>query len=204
MRARAAGLRRRAYGARGREDLEWRPVRAATVALCVASALLAGRALAFDLEGHRGARGLAPENTLAAFRTALKLGVTTIETDLAVTRDLQLVLSHDPKLNPDIVRSPDGRWLSGEGPALYSLTLEELRRYDVGMLNPASKYAAQWPAQQPSRPRLGHAARRQELGAQVMDQQVGELVDRDPAGVRLRVAGAQDGDLHRRLSRCDR
>jgi len=64
---------------------------------------------AFDLQGHRGTRGLAPENTLAAFRTAVDLGVTTLETDLAVTKDDILVISHDPMLNLDLVRGPDGK-----------------------------------------------------------------------------------------------
>ena len=73
-------------------------------------AAIASSAAAFDLQGHRGARGLAPENTLAAFRTALAIGVTTLETDLAVTRDGVLVLSHDPHLNPALTRGADGRW----------------------------------------------------------------------------------------------
>jgi glycerophosphoryl diester phosphodiesterase len=51
---------------------------------------------AIDLQGHRGARGLAPENTLAAFQVALAIGVTTLETDLALTADDVLVLTHDP------------------------------------------------------------------------------------------------------------
>ncbi|HET9668616.1 MAG TPA: glycerophosphodiester phosphodiesterase [Casimicrobiaceae bacterium] len=118
-------------------------------ALAVA-ALLASHALAFDLEGHRGARGLAPENTLAAFRRALAIGVTTIETDVAVTKDLVAVISHNPRLEPDLVRDPDGRWLSSQGPSIHSLTLDQLRRYDIGRLNPASRYARQFPGQEPS------------------------------------------------------
>ena len=47
------------------------------------------QAQAFDLQGHRGARGLAPENTLPAFALALSIGVTTLETDIAITRDGQ-------------------------------------------------------------------------------------------------------------------
>ncbi|HUH94662.1 MAG TPA: glycerophosphodiester phosphodiesterase [Casimicrobiaceae bacterium] len=104
-------------------------------------------AFAFDLEGHRGARGLAPENTLAAFRTALAIGVTTIETDMAVTKDGAIVLSHEPFLNPDIVRDADGRWLAAKGSPIHALTLAELRRYDVGRLDPASAYARQFPEQ---------------------------------------------------------
>jgi len=109
----------------------------------------AGSAQAFDLQGHRGARGLAPENTLAAFARALEIGVTTLETDLAVTRDGVIVLSHDPVLNPDIVRGPDGTWLAAPGPAINSLTLAELERFDVGRIRPGSKYAQQFPLQQP-------------------------------------------------------
>lgn len=104
-------------------------------------------ALAFDLQGHRGARGLAPENTLAAFRRALAIGVTTLETDLAVTSDDQLVLSHDPMLNPALVRE-DGRWITPPGPAIRSLTLADLRRFDVGRLNPESPYARTFGTQQ--------------------------------------------------------
>ena len=103
---------------------------------------------AFDVQAHRGGRGLSPENTLAAFRRALSIGVTTLETDLAVTRDGVLVLAHDPHLNPDLVRGPDGRWLAQPGPAIRSLTLAELRRYDIGRVDPSSKYGAQWPQQQ--------------------------------------------------------
>src|SRR6185295_14134894 len=96
---------------------------------------------AFDVQGHRGTRGLAPENTMAAYARATAIGVTTIETDLAVTRDGVLVISHDPFLNPDIVRGPDGRWLPVKGPAIHTLTLAELKQYDIGMLNPESAYA---------------------------------------------------------------
>jgi glycerophosphoryl diester phosphodiesterase len=121
----------------------WRRVSLAC-AIWVLSALAAQ---AFDLQGHRGARGLAPENTVAAFRTALELGVTTLETDLAVTRDDVVVLSHDPVLNRDIVRR-DGQWTGGA--AIRDLTLDELRRYDIGRLNPDGPYATQFPQQKPA------------------------------------------------------
>ena len=106
-------------------------------------------ALAFDLQGHRGARGLAPENTLAAFRKALELGVTTLETDLGVTKDDVVVISHEPALYPPLVRR-DGAWLKEPGPPLRTLTLEELRRYDVGRTDPASAYGKNFPEQQPA------------------------------------------------------
>ena len=116
------------------------------LATILVAAALAAPASAFDLQGHRGARGLAPENTLAAFAKALAIGVTTLETDLAITRDGVVVISHDPDLNPALVRD-GGTWLPGRGPAIRSLTLAELARYDVGRVDPASRYGQQWPEQ---------------------------------------------------------
>jgi glycerophosphoryl diester phosphodiesterase len=123
-----------------------RPSRAVRLRIVLAAALLAsaGAAGAFDLQAHRGGRALLPENTLPAFERALTLGVTTLETDLAMTRDGVLVLSHDPRLNPALTRGPDGRWLTAPGPAIRSLTLAELAAYDVGRLDPASEYGRQW------------------------------------------------------------
>jgi glycerophosphoryl diester phosphodiesterase len=109
--------------------------------------LLAAPVQAFDLQGHRGARGLAPENTLAAFETAVAVGVSTLELDLAMTRDDVLVVSHNRRLNPDHTRGPDGKFLETEGPAIRSLTLAELQRYDVGRLKPGTAYAADFPEQ---------------------------------------------------------
>jgi glycerophosphoryl diester phosphodiesterase len=104
---------------------------------------------AFDLQGHRGARGLAPENTIAAFTTALSIGVTTLEFDLGMTKDGVLVVHHDEWLNPDITRDADGNFLSQRGQAIHSLTLEEVKRYDVGRLKPGTAYAARFPGQRP-------------------------------------------------------
>jgi glycerophosphoryl diester phosphodiesterase len=102
----------------------------------------------FDLEGHRGTRGNAPENTMAAFRKALEIGVTTLEMDLALTKDGVLVISHNPELNPDITRGPDGKFLAATGAPLRSLTLAEVKQYDVGRLNPDRPYARQFASQQ--------------------------------------------------------
>jgi glycerophosphoryl diester phosphodiesterase len=111
---------------------------------------LALPASAIDLQGHRGARGLAPENTLAAFRAALDIGVTTLETDLALTADDVLVLSHDPVLNPALTRAADGRWLPGDGPPIRALKLSDLLAYDLGRIDPAHAYARSWPQQRPA------------------------------------------------------
>ncbi|MFN4277861.1 MAG: glycerophosphodiester phosphodiesterase [Ferrovibrio sp.] len=120
-------------------------IRLATALLLV---LLPVQAFAFDLQGHRGARGLAPENTLPAFATALTLGVSTLELDVGLTRDGHLVVGHDPLLQPHLARL-DGKWIAAPGPAIWHSTLTELQRYDVGRLDPASKYGQTYPEQNP-------------------------------------------------------
>lgn len=104
---------------------------------------------ALDLQGHRGARGLAPENTLPAFARALSVGVTTLELDCAITRDGVVVLSHDPVLNPDITRAAGGKWLETQGAAIHDLTFAELQHYDVGRIKPGSVYEKRFPKQAP-------------------------------------------------------
>lgn len=104
---------------------------------------------AVDLQGHRGARGLAPENTLPSFERALALGVDTLELDIAITRDGVLVIHHDPTLNANITRDASGRWLENRGPAIRTLTWAELQTYDVGRLKPGSDYGRNYPEQQP-------------------------------------------------------
>ncbi len=63
----------------------------------------------FTLIGHRGARGLFPENTIEGFAAAIAVGIDGIELDVAVTADGVPVICHDPALNPDLVRGPGGR-----------------------------------------------------------------------------------------------
>jgi glycerophosphoryl diester phosphodiesterase len=118
---------------------------AAALACCLSLA-----AHAFDLEGHRGARGLAPENTLPGFARALSIGVSTLELDVGVTRDGVVVISHERGVVPNTARGPDGRWLEAPGPMIHDLSHAELERYDVGRLNPALAYARQFPDQAPA------------------------------------------------------
>lgn len=120
------------------------------LAMAVAVAGAALPAAAVDLQGHRGTRGLAPENTLAAFRKAIEIGVTTLETDLALTADDVLVLSHEPNLNRALTRTADGRWLPEDGAPIRSLTSREVRAYDVGRLDPSHPDAKSWPQQVPA------------------------------------------------------
>jgi len=107
------------------------------------------KAAGFDLQGHRGARGHAPENTLPGFARALELGVTTFELDVGVSRDGVVVVHHDRRLNPDVARGPDGRWVAAPAPLISSLDFDELQRYDVGRIRPGSEYARRFARQQP-------------------------------------------------------
>lgn len=100
----------------------------------------------FDLQGHRGARGMKPENTIPAFIVALDSGVTTIELDLAVTKDKQLVVSHEPWMNPAICLKPDKSSITTKDEKkfnLYKMTYEEIRGFDCG-----SKGNEKFPAQE--------------------------------------------------------
>lgn len=121
--------------------------RAARLLAAAALALTPLLACAFDLQGHRGARGLAPENTLPAFAAALSLGVSTIELDTSITKDGVVVVSHDARLNPDITRGTDGRWLNPPTRAVRELTLDDLGHYDVGRIKPGSEYSYRFPDQ---------------------------------------------------------
>lgn len=103
----------------------------------------------FDLQGHRGARALWPENTLAGFARTLELGVSTVELDCAVTRDGIVVVSHDPRLNAEHTRDAQGRFIEVAGAPIWSLSFAELQQFDVGRIRPGSALAAAFPLQQP-------------------------------------------------------
>lgn len=102
-----------------------------------------------EIIGHRGARGLFPENSLEGFRDALAMGVRSFELDVGMTADGVVVVSHDPALNPDITRDPRGVFLSGPPPLIRTLTLTELKDYDVGRIRPNSIYRILHRAQKP-------------------------------------------------------
>ena len=101
-----------------------------------------------DVQGHRGARGHLPENTLPAFRYALELGVDTLEMDVGITKDGVVVVHHDRRLNPDVARK-DGKWVEAPGPTISSLGFPDLERIDVGRIRPGSEYAQRFPHQKP-------------------------------------------------------
>jgi len=108
----------------------------------------AGAAQAFDLQAHRGGRGLHPENTLTAFESAARLGVSTLELDIAITADGVPVVSHDRALNPFFTRDAHGKWLSARGPLIHALSLSQLQTYDVGRLQAGTSYAREFNLQQ--------------------------------------------------------
>ncbi|MHC2990548.1 glycerophosphodiester phosphodiesterase [Pontibacter sp. HJ8] len=101
---------------------------------------------AFDTEGHRGARGLMPENTIPAMHKALELGITTLEMDAHITKDGQVVLSHDPYINPEHDLLPDGSEIPATDKkkyVLYEMEYESIRAFDAG-----SKFYDKFPQQQ--------------------------------------------------------
>ncbi|MDT8414837.1 MAG: glycerophosphodiester phosphodiesterase family protein [Flavobacteriaceae bacterium] len=87
----------------------------------------------FDLQGHRGARGLLPENTIAAFEKALKLGVNTLEMDVVVTADNQLLVSHEPWFNSEICLDSLGKTIK-DTLNIYKHTFLQTQKYDCGSL----------------------------------------------------------------------
>ncbi|MFM7359028.1 MAG: glycerophosphodiester phosphodiesterase family protein [Sediminibacterium sp.] len=90
----------------------------------------------FDQQGHRGCRGLRPENTIPAMIHALELGVTTLETDVVISKDKQAVLSHEPFFNHEISTTTGGKRVTTaeeKSLNLYQMTYEEIHQYDVGL-----------------------------------------------------------------------
>ncbi|MBF0118409.1 MAG: glycerophosphodiester phosphodiesterase [Desulfobacterales bacterium] len=118
-----------------------------------------------EVYGHRGARALVPENVIQGYKTSLKIGVDWVDMDIGVTNDRVVVVTHDIFLNPDIVRTHDGKFFAKSledfkksvppekfdefiKPYLIkNLTLKELQKYDVGKINPESPYSKYFPDQ---------------------------------------------------------
>ena len=99
------------------------------------------------IHGHRGARGLAPENTLAGFACALKVGVDVLELDLRMSGDGKIVIHHDRKLNPDLTRIKAGTWLTPPTKPLDHYTFEALQQFDMGHARPESSILKRFPRQ---------------------------------------------------------
>lgn len=108
---------------------------------------------AFNREGHRGARGLMPENTVRAMKKAMDLGVQTLELDVVISKDKQVVVSHDNYMSSDISLKPDGTPVTADEQKkinLYQLTYADIKKYDVGS-KPHPQFAQQekFPAYKP-------------------------------------------------------
>ncbi len=90
----------------------------------------------FDLQGHRGARGLMPENTIPAFLEALNYGVTTLELDVVITGDGEVLVSHEPYMSHEMCLKPGGETISPEEALkynIYKMTYAEIRQFDCGL-----------------------------------------------------------------------
>lgn len=90
----------------------------------------------FDTQGHRGCRGLMPENTVPAMLNALGLGVTTLELDVVISADRKVVVSHEPWMGHEIATKPDGSYVTVQEARtlnIYKMNYGEVRKYDVGM-----------------------------------------------------------------------
>jgi glycerophosphoryl diester phosphodiesterase len=88
----------------------------------------------FDFQAHRGGRGLMPENTIPAMLAVMDNDkVTTLEMDLAVTKDKQVVVSHDPTLNPIITSKADGTYIKANEFTIYQMNYDQLQKFDVGL-----------------------------------------------------------------------
>lgn len=100
-----------------------------------------------DLQGHRGARGLLPENSIPAFRRALELGVNTLEMDAVISADNQVIVSHEPWFSASICRTPDDHDIregDEQSHNIYRMSYEEIAQYDCG-----SRGNARFPEQEP-------------------------------------------------------
>ena len=143
-----------------------------------------------DIQGHRGARSLLPENSLPAFALALDLGVSTLELDLGMSADGVLIVTHDPWVDPAICLDSDGRRIEGErGQLIKDLTIEEIRAFDCGSLNPD-------PTRFPEPPRENRPGTRMPRLTEVF-----ELVHSRQADVRfnIEIKVRPDGDWTRPL-----
>jgi glycerophosphoryl diester phosphodiesterase len=90
----------------------------------------------FDKQGHRGCRGLMPENTIPAMLKAIDLGVTTLEMDVVITKDKKVILSHEQWFGQEITTKPDGTYMGAREERKYNIywmTYEQTKEFDVGM-----------------------------------------------------------------------
>lgn len=100
-----------------------------------------------EVYGHRGVRSLVPEQTMPAYKAALRIGVDYVDMDINMTEDGVLVITHNLGLNPDITKNGKGKWIM-KAKLIYKLTLNQVRKYDVGDSKPGTEYAKLFPYQE--------------------------------------------------------
>jgi glycerophosphoryl diester phosphodiesterase len=103
------------------------------------------QSIIFDKQGHRGCRGLMPENTIPAMVNALGMGVTTLEMDISISKDKKVFLSHEPFFNHEITTKPNGSFIDEKEEKNYNMYLmnyDSIKKYDVGM-KPHPRFAQQ-------------------------------------------------------------
>ena len=99
-----------------------------------------------EVYAHRGARSYAPENAIPGYSAGLAIGTHWVDMDIVMSKEGEVIVSHDIRLNPDIVRGTDGKFIT-ERKIVKSLSLAEVQKYDVGRLDTASAYSKFFPAQ---------------------------------------------------------
>ncbi|RYU96053.1 glycerophosphodiester phosphodiesterase family protein [Emticicia agri] len=105
-----------------------------TLVLFLFPILTFAQTMPFQIEGHRGARGLLPENTIPSFKKAIDLGAHVIELDVVISKDKKVVVSHDTYFNPEITTAPNGEPVTKETQGnLYTMDYKEIKKYDVGL-----------------------------------------------------------------------
>ncbi len=90
--------------------------------------------------GHRGARGVLPENTIKSFKYLFENDISAYETDIVLSKDLIPVINHDFRLNPTLTKDSEGNWITNDDIKIYDLTYEQLSKFTIGSINKQSKY----------------------------------------------------------------
>ena len=90
--------------------------------------------------GHRGARGILPENTLESFKYLFENNIYAYETDILISKDFIPVITHDFRLDPSYTKDINDNWIEDENIKIIDLTYDQILQFDVGTLNKLSKY----------------------------------------------------------------
>lgn len=113
-----------------------------SIIICMNSSY--GQISSVEIQGHRGARGLLPENSIEGFVKAIELGVHTVELDVIISADQQVVVSHEPWLNPKICLDENGEQVTDKSKNLYKMDYPDIKKCDCGSLGNSN-----FPSQQP-------------------------------------------------------